>query len=310
MVHAPADDWAPVALSLAALREQPFLRPLVLGAGEDRLQSDRGFHRRRLPYAEVWWMLEGVGEFGVGEEFFSVSSGDLVLHQPFQAQSAIPAPTGFLRYLWIHFDVVAPDPPPAWRQQEWDSRVEVAPLATRWRYVSVETPSRLRPRRGEEFHELFLRIVTAFRAGEAGSAQASTLCHQLLLAVADEQTPLALPTPAAAQRAAIRQVLAHMHRHLSRSLTLAELGQVACLHPVYLGTLFKRQTGLSPMEYLTQRRIEAAQELLRNQPEQSVASIAAEVGFGSLPHFHRVFRRLTGATPHQFRQTEDHDRHR
>ena len=302
MAHAPTTNPAPITVTLEALREQPFLRPLVLGAGEDLLRTDRAFLRRRLPYAELWWILDGGGEFGVGEEFFPVSPGDLVLHQPFQEQSAVPVLEGFLRYLWIHLDVVAPEPPPAWRQEEWDSRVEIAPLATSWRYVTIVTPPRLQPRHREEFHDLFARIIAAFHAGEAGSALAATLCQQLLLAVADECVPAAHATPESVRRAAVRRVLAHMHRHLARPLTLAELGQVACLHPVYLGSLFKRQTGLSPMEYLARRRIEAARELLRAEPERSVASIAEEVGFGSLPHFHRVFRRITGVTPHQFRK--------
>ncbi len=279
----------------------PLARPLVLVAGTDLLRPERAFLRRRLPFAELWGILEGRGEFGVGEEFFPVEAGDLVMHQPFQPQSAQPAPGGFLRYHWVHLDLLAPDPAPSWSQSGWDARVELSPPQPRWVHATLATPPRLRPHNPSDFRLLFARTVEAYARGAAGTALAAALCHQLLLAIADECSPPAAPPPEAAQRAVVRRMQAYIHRHASRPLTLAELGEVACLHPVYFGRLFKRHVGEPPLEYLNRIRIQSAQAILRAEPERSVASIAEEVGFTSLPHFHRTFKRYTGTTPHAFR---------
>lgn len=96
------------------------------------------------------------------------------------------------------------------------------------------------------------------------------------------------------------EVVAYIDQHLTKRLTLGKLAGVAHLSPIYFAKLFRRQTGLSPMAYLRQRRIEQAKSLLAGSDE-TIERIATAVGFDDPFHFSRTFRRLTGQSPSAYR---------
>jgi two-component system response regulator YesN len=72
--------------------------------------------------------------------------------------------------------------------------------------------------------------------------------------------------------------------------------------PTYFCRFFRKVTGKTLTEYLLCMRIDKGMELLFNG-NQSVTEIAYAVGFGSHSYFDRVFRRLTGRAPLEFRKT-------
>ncbi|MCY1251201.1 HTH-type transcriptional activator Btr [compost metagenome] len=64
--------------------------------------------------------------------------------------------------------------------------------------------------------------------------------------------------------------------------------------------LFKKQTGVSFVEYLTQLRMEKAKELLL-RPDEKVYEIALAVGYQDSRYFSQIFRKYTGDTPSEYR---------
>ena len=58
----------------------------------------------------------------------------------------------------------------------------------------------------------------------------------------------------------------------------------------------------SVVEYIHEVRIRKAKELLI-QTEKTVQEISGSVGFANIQHFHRLFKRLTGVTPNEYRKT-------
>jgi len=68
----------------------------------------------------------------------------------------------------------------------------------------------------------------------------------------------------------------------------------------YFCKMFKRITGLNFTDYVSRTRIEKAKNLLLN-PNLRVSEIAFEVGFQSLTHFNRVFKRIVGESPTEYR---------
>jgi AraC family transcriptional regulator len=99
----------------------------------------------------------------------------------------------------------------------------------------------------------------------------------------------------------LKRVVDHVDAHLDRRVTLADMAAVAGLTRMYFAVQFRRTTGMSPHGYLLRRRVERAQELMRD-PSQPLAQIALSVGFGTQPHFTTVFKRLVGQTPYRWRQ--------
>jgi AraC family transcriptional regulator len=98
----------------------------------------------------------------------------------------------------------------------------------------------------------------------------------------------------------LKRVLEYMHSHLERDLHLQELAEVANLSTFHFAKLFKRSTGYSPHQYVLQRRLERAQELLRN-PHISLSEVSLRAGFADQSHLTNVFRRFVGLTPSRFR---------
>jgi AraC family transcriptional regulator len=96
-------------------------------------------------------------------------------------------------------------------------------------------------------------------------------------------------------------VLDLIEARLGDPLTLADLAREACLSPYHFSRLFREATGWPPHRYLVERRIEAAQAVLR-EGRASLAEVALDAGFGSQANFARTFRAVTGLTPGQYRE--------
>ena len=76
-------------------------------------------------------------------------------------------------------------------------------------------------------------------------------------------------------------------------------------HPSHLCKSFQRFYGETPTDFINRLRLRQAVRLL-NEPEAKVAAVAAELGFDSFSHFHRIFKRHYGLTPAQYRRTTSH----
>jgi AraC-like DNA-binding protein len=120
-------------------------------------------------------------------------------------------------------------------------------------------------------------------------------------------THLPLPTPASQARgglspAAMRRVRDHIDTHLSHSIELVELSEIAGLSVFHFARQFKHSEGVTPHHYLVSRRVERARELLA-ETNLSLSEIAFAVGFADQSHLTRHFRQIVRMTPGQFRRS-------
>ncbi len=88
--------------------------------------------------------------------------------------------------------------------------------------------------------------------------------------------------------------------HQAEDLSLGQVAKAVNTSTFYFCKLFKRVTGLNFTDYLARVRIEKAKNLLLN-PNLRISEIAFEVGFQSLTHFNRVFKRILGQSPTEYR---------
>src|SRR5690606_2655314 len=97
----------------------------------------------------------------------------------------------------------------------------------------------------------------------------------------------------------LRAARDHADRHFAEPLDLAQLAAVARLSRFHFQRLFTATYGLSPAAYLSQRRIERAQDLLR-ATNLTVTEVCHAVGFSSLGSFSTRFREVVGESPSAF----------
>jgi AraC family transcriptional regulator len=99
----------------------------------------------------------------------------------------------------------------------------------------------------------------------------------------------------------VRSALAWIHDNLTHEFTLEHLADVANTSASQLVRLFRKSLGLTPMAYVSQRRIREAQRLLASS-SMSVEQIAIHLGYSDQSHFTHRFRANTGVTPAVFRR--------
>jgi len=99
----------------------------------------------------------------------------------------------------------------------------------------------------------------------------------------------------------IGQALALMHKEPAHPWTILNLARRVGLSRTRLAERFRHFLGESPMAYLAQWRLKLGAELLQST-EDSVAEVAAAVGYGSEPAFNRAFKREFNCPPAQFRR--------
>jgi len=84
-------------------------------------------------------------------------------------------------------------------------------------------------------------------------------------------------------------------------ITLPDAARAAHTSTFYLCKVFKKATGMCFTEFVSRTRVEKAKELLLH-PNLRVSEVAYQVGFQSLTHFNRIFRKLVGESPSEYRQ--------
>lgn len=98
----------------------------------------------------------------------------------------------------------------------------------------------------------------------------------------------------------VRKVMIHIDSDLSTDLSLNAHAKLLNVNPSYLSTVFKKETGCTLTEYVTQKRIDHALFLL-NTTSLQVQTIAQYCGFPDIAYFSRTFKRLIGKTPSEYR---------
>lgn len=98
----------------------------------------------------------------------------------------------------------------------------------------------------------------------------------------------------------LRAARDHIDRNYAEPLALDELAAVAGVSRHHFVRSFGRTYGEPPMRYLTRRRIERAQDLLRSA-NLTVTEVCMAVGYASLGSFSSRFRELTGESPVEYR---------
>jgi AraC family transcriptional regulator len=99
-----------------------------------------------------------------------------------------------------------------------------------------------------------------------------------------------------------RRTLAYIEANLGSKLETGDLANVVALSRSHFSRVFKHSLGLSPMEYVTVRRVERAKALIGSTREP-LAEVAVACGFADQAHLSRRFRDLMGVSPGRWRRS-------
>ncbi|MFD2329130.1 AraC family transcriptional regulator [Cohnella sp. GCM10020058] len=106
--------------------------------------------------------------------------------------------------------------------------------------------------------------------------------------------------PGRKQDAYVHRSLDFLHCHFSEPITVEQLASTLGLDRKYLSVIFKEATGLPPQQYLLHYRMERAGELLR-KGQYTIGEVARSVGYQDALLFSKMFKKLKGVPPKQYR---------
>jgi AraC family transcriptional regulator len=164
----------------------------------------------------------------------------------------------------------------------------IAPAASLRPFVDV---------RGGEVTWLATRLFREFRDGPAGPPLAAEGLVFEMLALAGG----CAPEGEAGRPRWLDRAIDFLESEYRRSLRIEEVAVEVGIHPTHLSRVFRRRVGVPLGEYVHRLRVRyASEELCR--PEARLTDVAAAAGFADQSHMTRVFKRVTGSTPADFRR--------
>ena len=131
-------------------------------------------------------------------------------------------------------------------------------------------------------HEAVVKLLSIF------AQHLSMLSNQVVLQQVNVEPPV------------ITRAKEYIQEHQTENLRLAHVAKAVNTSTFYFCKMFKKVTGINFTDYLSRVRIEKSKNLLLN-PNLRVSEIAFEVGFQSLTHFNRVFKKILGQSPTEYR---------
>ena len=131
-------------------------------------------------------------------------------------------------------------------------------------------------------HEAVVKLLTIF------AQHLSMLSNQVVVQHDNAEPPV------------ITKAKEYIQEHQTENLRLGHVAKACNTSTFYFCKMFKKITGINFTDYLSRVRIEKSKNLLLN-PNLRVSEIAFEVGFQSLTHFNRVFKKILGQSPTEYR---------
>ncbi len=168
---------------------------------------------------------------------------------------------------------------------------------------------------GEAAADMALEIIRLQQGIDLANAAGRYVFHERLRPGDEGQLPTAREPVGYAAPDLLRDAIILMERHLEQPLRLPEIASRLALSQRQLERLFRRHTGVSPVRYYVDVRLDRARGLV-TQTELPIVEIAAACGFGSAAQFTRAHKkrfglvpsrdRTDGRVPFQFRSFPSH----
>lgn len=242
-------------------------------------------HRKRAQGAEqhiLIYCLEGKGSISLKKEVHTIQAGDCFLLPRKCAHEYSADENDPWTIYWAHFLGTSADGIVQTAIREWKGNKVYLP----------HSPDRL-----HQFERIYEQLQRGYREENLVWSNMNFWSFLSSCVYPD----LTQQGKAFRKNDAIDQCIDYMNNHLDQMLTLQQMAQAVNLSQSHFSYLFKNNTGFSPIEYFNQLKVQkACQYLLFTQLR--IKEIAAQLGMEDPYYFSRMFSRVMGVSPNQYRE--------
>ncbi|MFR7592935.1 MAG: AraC family transcriptional regulator [Longibaculum sp.] len=233
------------------------------------------------PFSEIFYVLSGKGKFTVENNVFDVKSDDMIIVNP---------------NIYHHEDSSGDDPLEYVVLGVEDLTFGLNEEDNLFLYQSFE--------KNNSVQYYISQLLMESENKAIGYEMVCQKLFDLFLLYVIRQMRLNLSSNPLIQpiKREIRMISYYIDQNYSDNITLESLAEYMKMNKYYMAHEFKRCMGVSPINYLIERRIKECKSLLTTT-SLSIAEISETVGFSSQSYFSQMFKKNTGMTPKQYRDS-------
>ena len=234
-------------------------------------------------HLELFYIVGGKGQFLIQDQLYPVNANNLVIINPNVTHTEVSLNAQPLEYIVLGI-----------------GGVELATNSSSNGHFNI-----LDHFESVEISGCLRNIIREMELKNTGYEDVCQAYMEILIIRLMRNTALGIPTEPQAistnrQCAAVRR---YIDLHFKESLTLEQLAEEAHMNKYYLSHAFKREYGVSPINYMISKRLEESKYLLA-ETDLSLSQIAQLLGFSSLSYFSQVFHRTQDISPKEYRQSQ------
>ena len=259
-----------------------------------------GWHRNEG--LEISFAETGRVPFAVDDKTYVLEPGQITITRPWQHHRVgnpnIPA----CRFHWLIIDVGVRRPNKPWHWPAW----LLYPKASLERLTTILRQNE-QPvwRSDDEIARCFRGLGKAAAGGTSPEnlTRVKILINELIVALAEmlERRKPQLDESLSSSERAVRLFLEELPRRVDEPWTLESLAEQCGLGRSAFATFCKQITNMSPVDYLTRCRVDAAAAMLTKERNRNITDVAFACGFQSSQYFSTVFRSHSGCSPREWR---------
>lgn len=251
---------------------------------QERLKPHR--HRNSL---EICYLAKGKQIYEVEGTEYSLSGGNVFITLPNEIHSTgkFPEEKGMLYWLILKIS-----------DNQKDFFNQSGETAENFKDMLISMPSRCFS--GSDILLYYFDEIIAYCQDEDRPLRKIAI-ENLVLALLLEVISCSQKKESTSMSPAIKRVKKYIGDNLDRDISVEDMADISGLSTHWFKEKFKKETGLSPADFVSRRKIEEAKKRLRSS-KKSITEIAFTLGFSSSQYFATVFKRYTGITPTDFRK--------
>ena len=236
------------------------------------------------PFTELFYVVDGKGEFNIQGQRFPVKANDFVIINPQVEHTELSSPDEPLEYIVLGI-----------RGLSFSNLTPVSEGGPPFSFFNLR----------DEQKDILRYLNAMVQEATSQSMSYELVCHNLLeilliKILRHQHFDLEVGKQSKATKD-ISFIKHYLETYYHESIQLEDLASMTHLSRFYISHSFKKEIGMSPMEYLIDIRIKESKILLRTT-NYSISQVADIVGFTTPTYFSKQFRKSTGISPTDYRE--------